>query len=124
MTLTIEFVKDNLPTADQQLALFKEILESYQIGNINWISSLEEINYSYKDRLKRLRVCIRLNPYEAYNYGEKDYLLRTVTKLLEKLAQGIKREGVTTILEPQKFPYIYPIQQDNGIDLRGVIGVY
>lgn len=144
--IDISFVQDNLPTSEEQLELFKQLLDT---GNkerntnfiFHYVSELETI--SRRDVLK-LGVFYKPDSYIKLHKGrwyetDIEFLNSIVEKMLVNLAVGIfnfSLQGIhlesdfpieVYILEPKALleqAYISFVQTEESFNLIGTVGIY
>lgn len=150
MTLVIaQFIKEHLPTPEEQLKLFKEILErsNKQRSNIilnltnitfNWLSlsDVKKLGFTERNRIIKLEICRRINKntriYDEENhkttflkaiwYNELVELGLEMFKLCDK-----RKTSKVSILKPEALlekTYISFVEREEKIYLVGIIGIY
>lgn len=149
MTLDTQFVKDNLPTPEEQLTLFKQILEksNSQRNNIlndnpvcsfNWLSPLEvkKLGFTEKNKIIKLQVHRQIDKnskiydeenhktsfLEAIWYNELVELGLEIFKLCDE-----KKTNQVSILKPEALlekAYISFVEIENVIEFIGTVGIY
>lgn len=131
--IDISFVQDNLPTPEEQLKLFKEILDLARIQrdvtySFNFVS---QVNRSERHVLKIGCLCVLENIY-LYE-KDKTYLSKKIESIFFEAAYFIVKQckerntNTVYIVEPEALlerTYIEVTQTADSIDLRCLVGIY
>lgn len=147
--IDISFVQDNLPTSEEQLKVFKQILErsNRQRTNIilnltnitfNWLSlsDVKKLGFTEKNKILELQVYRRIDKntriydeenhkttfLEAIWYNELVELGLEMFKLCDE-----RKTNKVSILKPEALleqAYISFVEIDNLIEIIGTVGIY
>ncbi len=128
--IDISFVQDNLPTPEEQLKLFKEILESESVKVISLsLTDIRNLPKELKDKILQLGIQQDIT-FELPFFKKDTYLLnRTIIRMIEELTRAILKENAKSvyILKPEALlnqKYIYCYSLDNSVILEGLLGIY